>query len=437
MCIFIWKNLIFSSDELSIDDGDDPDKLDSNDEDNDLGLGDNSDIENEGGDTEDQEHCSDGEELAEDSYEDEGEGDEESDELRLDGDDPINDLLRVNKTKDVKVKEKSSRETEATKLTEDIYGRTFDSEGQQVKTYVPPALRSNLSDDSRVKRKLQGLVNRLGGTNKLKISVEIEHVYRENSRAVVTEALTSSIISACLQNGELSEKSICDYVELLAIISSSLGFEISAMFLQSIVEKWIELCKLDEEREENKTLLNCTQVICGLYNLRVLNSYLILDLLDHICSKNQLFHIEVILVIVKQCGFTLRKDDPIGLKSALNVIKEKSVKAMEEKKGSYSRTEFMLDCLTAVRNNDVRKLPNYDAELIPLVLKDYKNILKQRSLIPVSPVNVRLQDILEAGKRGKWWLVGAAWSGDKSDKSDKGVTNDTKIKSEFRFVFHV
>ncbi|CAD5125241.1 DgyrCDS13483 [Dimorphilus gyrociliatus] len=378
----------------------------------------------DGGDEEGEEfEESDQESESEDILDEEEEKQEDEDDV-----DNVNDFQKKKKNINLSSKEKEIKDDSKNLMKEDIYGRTFDSSGQEVsKAYVPPALRTSSSEDMKVKRKIQGLVNRLGETNKLKISVEIEQVYRENSRAIVTEALTSSIISSCLQKSQVAQKSISDYIELLAIISSSIGFEISAMFLQTVAEKWIELCK--DSDEEDKKLLNCTQIICALYNLKLLKSPLVLDLLGHICSSNQLFHVEVILIIVTQCGFILRKDDPIGLKNVINLVKEKSVQLIDENKGGYSRTEFMMDCLLAVRNNDVRKLPNYDEELIPNVLKAYKNILKQRNLLQANPLNVRLEDITEADKRGKWWLVGAAWTG---DKSTKDVEKEKITKSKFR-----
>ena len=74
------------------------------------------------------------------------------------------------------------------------------------------------------------------------------------------------------------------------------------------------------------------------------------------------------------------------------------------------RVRFMLEMLIAIRNNNVKKIPNYDSEHQQELLRT----MRQQWFRPgkqSSPLRVSLADLTEAGSRGRWWIVGSAWKG--------------------------
>ena len=85
------------------------------------------------------------------------------------------------------------------------------------------------------------------------------------------------------------------------------------------------------------------------------------------------------------------------------------------------RTKFMLDALMAIKNNNVKKLPNYDPSYQVHLHKIMKTFLRPGA--DTTPLNVKLEDLLSAETRGRWWIVGSAWSG--RDLEPKSIKNDS------------
>lgn len=65
---------------------------------------------------------------------------------------------------------------------------------------------------------------------------------------------------------------------------------------------------------------------------------------------------------VSDVGFTLRKDNPNELKQLILDIQGKAASAQGTSLTDQSRVRFMLDVVMAIRNNNMRKIPNYDPE---------------------------------------------------------------------------
>ena len=77
-------------------------------------------------------------------------------------------------------------------------------------------------------------------------------------------------------------------------------------------------------------------------------------------------------------GFSLRKDDPIALKSVILDIQSKAATMDTSQAVDQSRVRFMLDTLLAVKNNNMRKIPHYDPELMEQLKKSTRNVLRGR-----------------------------------------------------------
>lgn len=76
-------------------------------------------------------------------------------------------------------------------------------------------------------------------------------------------------------------------------------------------------------------------------------------------------------------GFTLRKDNPILLKE---IIIDIQTKAREVEASGVetmqSRIRFILDVLTALRNNNMSKIPGYDPSHIEHLRKIMKSMIR-------------------------------------------------------------
>jgi nucleolar MIF4G domain-containing protein 1 len=134
--------------------------------------------------------------------------------------------------------------------------------------------------------------------------------------------------------------------------------------------------------------------------------------------------VEIVMLLLKTVGFGLRKDDPEKLKKLIVRIQQKSTDATHLEKDS--RIKFMLEVLLAIKNNNVKKIPNYDPEHQLFLLKNMKQWLRPGA--STNPFTIRMEDLLRAEERGRWWIVGSAWSG-KADYSDPSEAPAAMLKT--------
>lgn len=87
------------------------------------------------------------------------------------------------------------------------------------------------------------------------------------------------------------------------------------------MKKFDELCKSDAEGKECENLL---ALIAHLYNFHVVHCLLIFDILKKLVSTFTEKEIELILFLLKNVGFSLRKDDALALKELISEAQRKA-----------------------------------------------------------------------------------------------------------------
>jgi nucleolar MIF4G domain-containing protein 1 len=328
-------------------------------------------------------------------------------------------------------------------IHEDIYGRKRDQHGNVVKEntniYVPPHLRKamknvELEDDPKrrekllnLKRQINGLVNRLAETNLHRISIDIENVYNCNARNDTNTVLAEIIMNSLVLNVLAKERLVLEHTLLIAVLHANLGSEIGAFFLQVLAEKFDQMFKnIDSMANENKQIDNVIFIICHLYTYKLFKSNIIYEILEKLCERLSEKRIECVLLVLKSSGFILRKDDPVALKEF--ILKAQKLTASKSDENN-SRVMYMLDVLMAIKNNNMTKIPQYDASLVD----HFRKLLRQyvRPGKYVTTLALTMDDLLNAEERGKWWLVGSAWTGNSNDGSQGEIKrNGNCIKSE-------
>lgn len=78
-------------------------------------------------------------------------------------------------------------------------------------------------------------------------------------------------------------------------------------------------------------------------------------------------------------GFTLRKDDPAELKDLIVQIQSKASGPEGSSIADQSRVRFMLEVILAIRNNNMRKIPNYDPDHLEHLRKMIRNYMRGRT----------------------------------------------------------
>ncbi|NWR89358.1 NOM1 protein, partial [Furnarius figulus] len=291
--------------------------------------------------------------------------------------------------------------------------------------YIPPQVRraqETLDDKKReelgrLKKMVNGLINRLSEPNLSSISGQMEELYMANSRKDMNDTLTDILMNACVTAVAMPARLLMEHVLLVSILHHNVGIEVGAHFLEAVVKKFDELCKSDAEGKECENLL---ALIAHLYNFHVVHCLLIFDILKKLVSTFTEKEIELILFLLKNVGFSLRKDDALALKELITEAQRKASTA-EKKFQDQTRVRFMLETMLALRNNDMRKIPGYDPEPVER-LRKLQRALVHSSSGKDTQLRVSLESLLSADQVGRWWIVGSSWSG-------APMISDTKSKT--------
>ncbi|XP_028720023.1 nucleolar MIF4G domain-containing protein 1 [Peromyscus leucopus] len=280
--------------------------------------------------------------------------------------------------------------------------------------YIPPRLRGEETVDARkkeelerLKKQVKGLINRLSEPNMASISGQLEELYMAHSRKHMTDTLTSALMDACVTASAMPSRLMMEHVLLVSILHHTVGIEVGACFLEAVVKKFDDVYK---DGGEGKELDNLFTMIAHLYNFHVVQSLLIFDILKKLVGTFTEKDIELILLMLKNVGFALRKDDALSLKELITEAQAKASGA-GSKFQDQNRVRFMLETMLALKNNDMRKIPGYDPEPIERLRKLQRTLVRNAGSGSETQLRISWDGILNAEQTGRWWIVGSAWSG--------------------------
>ncbi|KAK1925706.1 osmoregulation-related protein [Papiliotrema laurentii] len=307
--------------------------------------------------------------------------------------------------------------------------------------HIPPHLRAaalaekaagdekKAEERRKLERKTQGLLNKLSEANIESILAEIENLYRDYSRNDMTTALTNLVLQMISNKANLLDSFVVLYATLVGSLHRIIGLEFGAHFVHILVTRYHKLfndpssaptkveANLYETPDAGKEALNLLTLIAELYNAGVIGSGLIYDLIrgfisaspdsDEIMGEKE---VESLLKLLRCSGSQLRTDDPASLKDIVGLVQDKT---KGKEKTMTTRARFMIETLVNVKNGKGKT--GNGAEQSSAAAERMKKFLatlgRKRRLLASEPLRVSLNDLLAADKKGKWWLVGAGWSG--------------------------
>ncbi|KAI9461662.1 hypothetical protein BJY52DRAFT_1357376 [Lactarius psammicola] len=292
--------------------------------------------------------------------------------------------------------------------------------------YVPPHLREELPNsnksDSNVKltRQLKGLLNKLSEQNIATILSNIEALYREHRRHDMTTSITSFVIEVVSTHSALLDSHVVLHAALVSSLHRIIGAEFAASFVQSVVSSYehhystlasaIAGDALSEP--SGKECSNLIVLLSELYNFQVISCVLVYDIIRNLLSAELTeYVVELLLKLLRNSGQQLRQDDPTALKDIVQIVQSKT---SDTETSLSSRTRFMLETLVNLKNNRTKRAATQSTggDVTERLKKFLTGLGKTRHLVAHEPLRVSLDDLHSADTRGKWWLVGAAWSGD-------------------------
>ncbi|KAL4090400.1 hypothetical protein QTP88_025249 [Uroleucon formosanum] len=322
--------------------------------------------------------------------------------------------------------EDNNDDTKIKNMKEDIYGRLRKSDGtivEQSTAYIPPHLRKKQNEESeqlkRLKQQVKGLLNRLAETNMHSISRQIEDLYQVNSRNNMNETLYKCITDAIVRSECVSPyRIIVESSTLITVLHTNVGSEIGAFFLQSLATNLNTLIECNDIKVEDKELDNIVLLLCCLYAFKVFHGGFIFEILDKLLIKFEEKHIDLILSILRTIGFNLRKDNPTLIKKLLLDIQKKSSDTNEST--ISSRVKFMLEILSAIKNNNVNKIPSSSEQCYSTYIDHIQKVIRTYYKYNKTPAELTIsyEDLLNADNKGRWWIVGSAWKGDEQKNNN-------------------
>ncbi|KAF7312428.1 MIF4G/MA4-domain-containing protein [Mycena indigotica] len=291
-------------------------------------------------------------------------------------------------------------------------------------TYVPPHLRKQsqnvLESEVQLKltRQLKGQLNRMTEQNIASILDSIEDIYRKNRRNDVTTTLTTLIIDGISSHSSLLDSFVVLYAAFVSSLHKIIGIEFAAHFVQSVVSAYeqhytgVEALDANPEAPAPKECSNLIVLISELYNFQVISCVLVYDIIRGLLETELTeFNVDLLLKIVRNSGQQLRQDDPSSLKDIIQIVQSK---ISDHTETLSSRTRFMVETLSNLKNNKVKRnvTLNQGYDAVERMKKFLSGLGKNRHVMAHEPLRVSLQDLHSAERKGKWWLVGAAWGGD-------------------------
>jgi len=301
--------------------------------------------------------------------------------------------------------------------------------------YIPPHLRSKQEAptqgpekldrpplDLRLKRQMMGILNRVSPTSVPVCLESLRGLYVSHPRAVITHGLGDLILNLISSQDSLSPALLVTYATLISAITRG-GVQVSGVEIgwaaTFIAELAAKICEIYETSGQNDTTTdkvgksgaNLLGFLSHLYFFQVVSCALVYDIVRLLIEKGLSEHrVEGLIVLLKASGLRLRHDDPSALKDII-ILVQGHRKNLEN---PSPRTTFMLDTLTDLKNNKVRKDPQSIGgtnEELQENLKKYLGGLSKKTGSDPEPIQFKLKDLQEAQKKGKWWLIGAGWNG--------------------------
>ncbi|KIP05858.1 hypothetical protein PHLGIDRAFT_107708 [Phlebiopsis gigantea 11061_1 CR5-6] len=308
--------------------------------------------------------------------------------------------------------------------------------------YVPPHMRNRQADpetekqseeQAKLARQLKGLLNRMSEQNIGSILDSAEDLYRAHRRYDVTSTLTTLIVDGISSHSMLLDQYVVLHAALVASLHKIIGVEFAAHFVQSVVASYehhlstAESAPAPSSTPENSTSTandgdrgkeasNLLVLLSEMFNFGVISHVLVYDLI-RMLLKGELteLRVELLLKIARDAGPQLRSVDPTALKDIIQIVHTKLPK---DSSAMSSRTRFMVETLTNLKNNKLKKAAGGGAagsaglDAVERMKKFLSGLTKKKHVKTHEPLRVTLQDLHSAESKGKWWLVGAAWGGD-------------------------
>jgi nucleolar MIF4G domain-containing protein 1 len=367
---------------------------------------------------------------------------------------------------------------------EDIYGNSIPAsnvDSTKPQKYVPPHLRkqsTNTASDPRkslehegsdneqrketiraLQRSMNSILNRLSEGTIVSVVQLLVELYGSYPTADVNAALWDHTQHACvLQKSMIMTGLVPIYVATVVGVHVRKGDAAQLMeyLLENVVTRfWSQLqdvrtanesrshrnhvdrtnsddCdEISDESTLNKEICNLALILCYMYNFNVVHCTLLYDIIRDLIAHSHC-DVELLLLIIHHCGRTLRTDDPAALKEIVSLVQQQSLDYSKSHPNQVSsRNQYMVSAMIDLKKHKRRKQDQKYVDVVVQLRKVLGHIKTSshsksnaRSVASSdSSLRITLRDILDAPVKGRWWKVGASWSGGGGDADTTSERN--------------
>ncbi|KAI5857293.1 hypothetical protein GGS23DRAFT_588344 [Durotheca rogersii] len=292
-----------------------------------------------------------------------------------------------------------------------------------VAKYLPPSLRKpsgpSNETETQLRKRIQGLINRLTDDNMVGIIIDIQALYNTHPRQTVTSVVVHLILALVCSPEKRPDSFFTMISGFVAATHKVTGMAASAYFIEQLVQifgRHYSQAPSDQSDPYSKHLIS---LVAELYNMQVVGCNLVFDYIRLFLSRLSELDTELLLRVVQLCGPSLRHEDPRSLGDIMNTIKVSGLG------NTSARIDFMVNEIRTLQNNKAKAITR-NRNLVDQRTQLRKRIGTLSGHQQVQPFRMGLRDIQDAHKHGKWWLVGASWSGGYDGaKGRSGVTDQT------------
>ncbi|KIX07202.1 uncharacterized protein Z518_01855 [Rhinocladiella mackenziei CBS 650.93] len=294
--------------------------------------------------------------------------------------------------------------------------------------YIPPSLRKAPNSEApslgKLKRQIQGHLNKLSEANLVSILGEIEKIYQSNPRQDVTSVLIDLLLTLFSNKSTLQNTFVILHAAFTAAVYKVVGVDFGAEALSQLVDRFEQY---HHDTSTGKEALNLISLLSHFFTFHIVGSVIIFDHIRLLLAKLSENNTELLLRLVRDCGPQLRQDDPSSLKAVVQLM-QKEVAHMNSAGEQMSvRTKFMIETITDLKNNKMRAATSNTGVSSEHITRMRKVLgsLNSRNLKASEPLRISLDDIKSSDQKGRWWLVGARWKG------NEPTTTTTAAADEF------
>uniref|UniRef100_A0A0R3RZV3 MI domain-containing protein n=1 Tax=Elaeophora elaphi TaxID=1147741 RepID=A0A0R3RZV3_9BILA len=322
-------------------------------------------------------------------------------------------------------------------LEEDIYGRLINKKtGELLPSKLCAKEKLNeleqkaglleTEEHLKLKKSLRGLVNRLN-EHTLVAAVKIfSDIFANRGHNEVKQLLFSEIISSVDVSYRLPDRLIIEYAVFIALIHTTVSAEVSAHFVENFTVKLLETVIA---LPEGKSLENLSVLLAELYNFKVIKVVMITEVMQCLREKVNDKCLSCFKALLSYCGNTMRRRDLDALQKSITET-QLFFSQLPETSFRIHQLRYIVDEISAIKNTNVRKFTDViDSSMHSHYVSIFRGLTRKLDKEKELPMSV--DDIMHIGERGRWWLVGSAWSPTASVLRNK--TDDKFVENTLKF----